>query len=62
MKEANNRPLSLIYAATLKLSPFHSNLLTLFEPIVSDYLNGLDTSIGNDMRAFFDNETWMPVS
>ncbi len=51
-----------ISIATLKLSVFHNSLLTTFEPIVDDYLTGLDTSITNDMKAFFDNETWTPVS
>ena len=53
---------SHISLATLKLSVFHDSLLATFEPIVDDYLTGLDNSITNDMKAFFDNETWIPVS
>ena len=51
-----------ILLATLKLCTFHQNLLALFEPLVDDYLTGLDTSITNDLKVFFDNETWLPVS
>lgn len=50
------------HIATLKLCAFHTNLLRIFEPVVDRYLTELDVSITNDMKAFFDSETWMPVS
>ena len=47
--------------ATMKLGEFHRAFLDNFTPVVIQYMEGLETSMREDLARSFSQEEWMPV-
>ena len=47
--------------ATMRLGDFHTAFLEEFTPVVIQYLEGLETSMREDLARSFAQEEWLPV-
>jgi hypothetical protein len=47
---------------TMKLGEFHKAFLEEFTPVVIQYMEGLETSMREDLARSFSQEEWLPVS
>ena len=45
----------------MKLGKFHTAFLEEFTPVVVQYMEGLETSMREDLARSFSQEDWLPV-
>jgi len=49
-------------AVSLKLDEFKSEFLAVFSPVVTAYIETLETSLKQELSVSLAQETWLPVT